>query len=213
MRPLASGDRSARLGSGSMGTTCSPGASECVRSDTGTGSLSRAAFIPPIDALYSTKRARLKRFAPPGALAVSVASTPGGSWPRTWRRARGAPLDERGHPPPRATVADGRHRLNVIVRQQADLPVIVGFLADVRQTAHRPLVTRLHDAASQQPIGLVEQRDEVGAKWPAQSGPAQLADQVQRLLQRADQVTLLQPRALGDTGQILAFGPGEDRKS
>src|SRR5947209_3403568 len=209
MRPLASGDRSARLGSGSTGTTASPGASECVRSDTGTGSVSRAAFIAPIDALYSTKRARFKRFASPGAPAESRASTPGRSCPGTWPRAWAAPFDERGNPPPRATVADGGHRLRVIVRQQADLPVIVWFLADVRQTAHRPLVTRLHDAASQQPIGLVEQRDEIGAKWPAECGAAQLVDQVQRLLQRADQVTLLQPRALGDAGQVLAFGPGE----
>src|SRR5438270_10824601 len=124
MRPLASGDRSARLGSGSTGTTASPGASECVRSDTGTGSVSRAAFIAPIDALYSTKRARLKRFASPGALAESRASTPGGSCPRTWPRARAAPLDDRGGATLRASVAYGGLRLRVLVGQHARLHVL-----------------------------------------------------------------------------------------
>ena len=65
---------------------------------------------------------------------MSRAATAGGSRARTSRTGApaAAPLDERRHPPPRAAVTRGSDRLGVIVRQQADVPVIVRLIAQTR---------------------------------------------------------------------------------
>ena len=79
----------------------------------------------------------------------------------------------------------------------------------VWQAAHRPGVAglrRRRAAAGRRPRRAAAPGSRRAALL---RGAAQLADQVERLLQRADQVALLQARALGDVGQVVAFGPGQ----
>src|SRR5918911_2590204 len=143
MRLVASGDRSARPGSGSIGYT---GGSEGSRSCTCMGSRSGAAFIPCIHALYSTKRARFKRFARRDAIGPSRSTAAGRARARTWPDASTATLDERRNAPSRAAVADDRNGLSLVVREQPDLPVLLRRVAQLGQTADRPLVAGLHHA-------------------------------------------------------------------
>lgn len=79
----------------------------------------------------------------------------------------------------------------------------------VGQPADRPLVARLDNPSSQQPIGFVQRGHNWSSDRTSERGPANLTDQVKRLLERADQVALLDARAARDIGQVLSLRPSE----
>src|SRR6185295_18730380 len=103
-----------------------------------------------------------------------------------------------------ATSAEGARRapiartelsalLAFIVEDDRYVPIDLLRFVRVGEAADRPAIASLDHAAAQQRVGFVQQRHEPGAQRPLQRCAAHLADQVERLLQCADQVTLLQP--------------------
>src|SRR6266851_2492447 len=126
------------------------------------------------------------------------------------RTGAATPLHESRHAATWTPVAHGRHAaLRLILRQHSHFPVIRLLLAAFRQATDGPLVAGTDNTAPQQTVGLVKQWNQSPAEFALLSGAAQLADQIERLLQCADQVALLYSGALSNVGQVEPLGPGQ----